>query len=219
MTTKNIHQLDQLFSGIDIDADEIAIWDNSDAVTERALAELLLSEYGTRSIIHDELLASDGTFDIQNIPATYSALEIIAYLRSDYASVAFDTVLLRLNNDSGNNYDCAFWMIDPNGSTTGLADDGAGIANAVFLCPTINAPANYFGSFTLEIPAYANTTGYKSLYADGYLPNNPAGGGLWRFIVGAAWRNTSAIDRVQATLKNGTNFIAGSRITLYGLNS
>lgn len=219
MAQKNIHDLDQLLSGIDFDADELALWDADAAVTKRILAKLLMAEYGTQAIIYDETLMIAGSFDIQNIPATFAHLKLFSYLRTDNATT-YDGGIIQFNNDSGNNYDATWFSVNANGNLLGTGGDGAGIDHIRYLDASgAGAPANYYGSANLQIPNYANASNYKTCHGDSFRVRAFDGGSLNRSIFGGVWRNIAPINRIQIHPDVGTEFVVGSRVVLYGLNA
>lgn len=77
--------------------------------------------------------------------------------------------------------------------------------------PAANALANWLGVYEISVPFYAGTfiKPYTMIRLGGPNLQAPAGGGYWN--------NTAAIDRVAASLSLG-NFVAGSRLMVYGYN-
>jgi hypothetical protein len=145
----------------------------------------------------------------------YAHLRIVTYLRSDRASQT-DNLAIRFNNDTGANYDYI------ESYTTGAAaynnSEGLGLTRAaVGLCPGSNATANRFGTGEMLIGNYTGTTNYKSMtYSSSAATGTTTGLLYWDQGLGH-WRSASAINRVQIFPWSGTNWKAGSRLTIYAL--
>ena len=61
------------------------------------------------------------------------------------------------------------------------------------------------------MPNYAGTAFMKNYRAESFCPS-------WAMAVGGQWASTAAITRVTLVPLGGTNFVTGSRVTLYGLS-
>jgi hypothetical protein len=146
------------------------------------------------------------------IAGTASHLRVVALVRTTQAVVA-STVLLTLNNDTGNNYDrvrTETINATVNGATTVAAANvavscaGASVGNASLFTPII-----------FEIPCYVQTAAHKSGVFSSGIPDSTAANA--RADNGSfLWRNTAAISRLALTAGSG-NLAAGSRVTVYGM--
>lgn len=215
---KVIGGLTELASGIDFDADSIPLYDADAAMPKRILAKLLMQEYGTRAVIHDETLAVDGTFDIQNIPATFAHLELIMYLRSDFASPD-DWAVMRFNGDSGANYSYAHVFFAASDAMFWDALHGEAKTYVRFVIPGDTALSNSFVSSSYNIPNYANTIGLKAGHGESFDYVNTIDQAVRVGKFGGTWKSVAAINRITITPLDGTKFKAGSRISIYGLNA
>jgi hypothetical protein len=154
------------------------------------------------------------SFDFQSIPATYKALKIVVVARSDRASNNSDGVLLKMNNDGGNNY---VGVIQWGGATPGWTQQNT--AGAPTLCTYVGAAtstADWFSHTEITIPNYANTSIFKPWQARG-MQLVASATNIWIYDGGGAWLSTSAISRVTIYPQLGSNFKQYSRATLYGL--
>lgn len=170
-----------------------------------------------RPIAYSLLTIDAASIDVTSIAATSSALRIVASLRSDRAAT-LDLVKLRLNNDTGNNYQDAFAVIS-NGSVSGNSDDAANGA-AVGEVPAATAPANTFGPVEIVIPDYANGARHKGFTFASFGPGADAiGANMVAFLGGGRWKNVAAANRVTLLPYFGTVWKAGSSVAIYSMGA
>lgn len=164
--------------------------------------------------IADSLLTGDAaTVIFSSIPADFAHLLLVTQARGTNASLNVSG-RLRLNGDTGNNYDSS----NVAGTGTSVAaGEGFGVSSLdVGEAPGGTATGSIFGASLTLIPDYVNATRNKTaltLVTRKAAPNTTA----FRIeIVGAAWRNNSAIVSVTFFFSSG-NIVTGSRFTLYGM--
>lgn len=164
------------------------------------------------TVLYDQTLAANDAFDIQNIPQGYRNLLIVGQVRTTESAI-ISAIITRFNGDSGSNYD--YQYIIGRNTTASVIDAQA--ASFIFIgCPGASAGAGVFGSFMALIPNYAATVAEKSISAFGGYSDEAATGGESGTYTGH-WRNTAAITSIQM-IGNATGlFLAGSRLTVYGL--
>lgn len=75
--------------------------------------------------------------------------------------------------------------------------------------------AGYFSTGTFTISNYASTSQYKSVVGSAHKPSDNGAGAQFTGTYGGSWTNTAAINSIR--LDPGSNFVAGSTFTLYGL--
>lgn len=169
---------------------------------------------GDLTLLSDTVLGADAaSIDITGISAAYKHLQIVASLRSAEASVSVDQGNLTFNNDAGANY------YQQSVFALGVAEDGAeGLAQAAFLSswPAATATAEFFGPYTATILNYASTTMRKSINWQLGLLRGKTTGLLYVYSVSGHWDSAAAIDRL-TFFATGSNVLAGSRVTIYGL--
>jgi hypothetical protein len=175
---------------------------------------------GGMTLIETKLLAApSASFDFTSISAIYSHLKIILHGRSAYGTGASDPIVLRFNNDTGNNYD--YRPIAGYTDTTVNAV-GAQATDGIFLgsISLSTATAGMAGSAEIIIPNYKETVFRKNCISTYFCesaqstPNTDMRIG----IGGGHWRNTDAINRITIFLDSNGNFIIGSMASLYGLS-
>ena len=167
-------------------------------------------------LLHEETLGADtASFDVTSISGNYKHLKLIFQLRG---TTAAGTVALnmRFNNDSGANYYRERFDVAA-GSTASDADSGTtSFVDAASIAAS-TATANKATSGEILIPNYATTTFFKEyVLAMHTSSSNVDGGQLLRFS-GGTWNSTAAITRV-TIFPASDNLLAGSRLTIYGLN-
>lgn len=161
-------------------------------------------------------LTSSGALSFTSIPSTYTDIILVASCEGSYGTSTYDQVEIRFNNDTGTNY--SYITLGSNsGSVTGNR-----ASNQTFIAATTNSAPTFDGkvsSLIMQLNNYSNTTTYKTaILRDNYLGSN-AGDGI-DFNVGL-WRSQSAINRIDLKVSSsgGTNFLAGSTFTLYGITA
>jgi hypothetical protein len=157
-------------------------------------------------------LSADGNFDFQSIPQTYTSLRIVGLVRSNEIADR-PTVCLRVNGDTGNNYDShdiqSVGTVPAAGEIYGLNLGSAGNA------PGANAPTGSFGLVELDIHHY--TLAINKLIAARTECKWGTTAGKMRTALNAIyWRSNTAITSVQI-FSNAGSYIAPSKLTLYGI--
>jgi len=160
------------------------------------------------TLIESKTLATAAaSIEFTSIPQTFTDLVIFSSLRSDRASVV-EIVKLEFNN-----------------STTGysyqeLVGDGSSPASSngsytrFALIPGTSNTANTFSNDLNYIPNYTGST-TKSFSTDSVSENNATT--AYANIAANLWTGTSAITSFKLINFFGTNFIAGSTVSLYGV--
>lgn len=154
-----------------------------------------------------ELTAAAGTLcDFQNIPAGYDHLELVFTGASDRNTDALREVALRVNNDSGNNYNM---QSGRDGVYTQLIGTTRIVAGAID-----GATTAMRSSGRINIFEYARAQA-RMVLGDGYFTQT---GALTEQTIRGDWNNlTDAINRVTLFVNGGTVLFAiGSRAYLYG---
>jgi hypothetical protein len=153
-----------------------------------------------------------------NIPQTYKHLKLVMQLRSDWAATTQVGCFLRLNNDSAGHYN---YM----GTTSlGAAPNvTSGFGNTFVNCgyvPGAGVGNTDFGIAEILLTDYTGTTAnvYKQFLSACGFASTAAGSSGWGSILGSWQVAATAITRFQIFPENSTNWIIGSRFTLYGLN-
>lgn len=175
--------------------------DNFNKGVVRPIAEILLG-------------SPAASLDFQSIPADFVHLMVVHALRSDQA-VVISGLTMRFNNDTTANYD--FQTLDGLAATPSASEGLAQTSMTVGGVPGANANANYFGAGAIFITNYGGVTGNKSYIAIASAKGGGSTSTIQTRLVGGGWRTTGvAINRITIATA-GTNVVAGSRATLYGM--
>jgi hypothetical protein len=116
-----------------------------------------------------------------------------------------------------------FGFMTVNGSTASLSrrnlqgtgsitESGSGSDNVFFFGQGDGTTANTFDNIQIYIPNYTGSTN-KSFNIDGVTENNATG--AIQFLFAGLRSNTAAITSL--AIGNGTNFVAGTTVSLYGI--
>ena len=150
-----------------------------------------------------------------SIPGTYSGL-MIQFSGRVTDSAAAENLNIQFNGDTGANYFSQSVQANQS-SATGSASNATGtpfIAGVTGASANANRPA----LVTIEIPNYAGTTFFKMASAkEAYFSATGTNNALSSGVVGMEWENTGAITSVKLIDGGGGNYVAGSTVTLYGL--
>lgn len=168
------------------------------------------------TVLFDETKGADAaTFDTGagGFSTSLAHLLVVAQLRTTEA-IVISSAVVTLNNDSGANYDAQ--VVRGRDVTASAVDGQAGATQFNVIAPGASAAAGVFGAQLLVVPNYAATVAEKSALAIGGFADEAAAGG----DAGARtyhWRSTAAVTRLIFTAGSASNFLAGSRVTVYGV--
>lgn len=168
-------------------------------------------------ILDSTLGASAASFDTNtilggNISGTYTCLLAQVQGRCDAGSV--QQLRIRFNNDSGANYDRQ--QVAGSSASASAEQAIAQTSARIATFPGTDAPAGATGTAFLEIPNYSGTTFHKMAVSKCMLVYS--GTPLYEIeVLGMRWRDTSAVTRIQLLMGDGSNMIAGTRFTLWGV--
>lgn len=151
--------------------------------------------------------------DLTSIPGTYRHLLLLLYARGDTAATT-TTVLLRLNNDSGANYDLQ--TLSGNAAAAAASESFAATSVNMGGMPAASAGSNLFNQYAITVLSYADATSEKLLRSNMARKIGTASGNLLIDDRLGAWRSTAAITRITLTPGAG-NFAIGTVATLYGV--
>lgn len=171
-------------------------------------------------LIEKKVLASPGTIEFTSIPDTYTHLKIVVNARGTYADPTLgygDLLFLRINGDTGNNYDYL------QSAYVGGAGELSGGSNGYGACYVgritgAQATTDYSSCNVIDIPSYKDTVFFKAIHA--LSTRQPYSNSSTYSIIGKhgnIWKSTNAITSILLYGNNSANFIAGSTASLYGL--
>lgn len=152
------------------------------------------------------LTSASASVSFTSIPSTYT--DLIVVINAAVASGSGD-VLMTFNGDTSNNY--TYLTMTGNGSTAVSARSTS----------RANIPCDYNGWLTttlaenciIHIMNYYNTTTFKTVLTRA----NNAGVGI--DLNTGVWRSRTAINQITFINNAGSNYIAGSTFSLYGIKA
>jgi hypothetical protein len=143
--------------------------------------------------------------------STYKHLQIRATARSSRADTA-DQHSIRLNGDTGSNY--AWHYMESRTGTSTVGSDGAGSQTDIFgsWLPAASATSNAFGAFVLDILDPYSTSKNKTIrMLNGAQTFNV-------ISLGSGFRNnTESLTSITIGSRLSSNYVAGSRFSIYGI--
>jgi hypothetical protein len=152
-----------------------------------------------------------GTITFSSIPSTYKHLQIRSMFRSGLA-IAEDTVIMRFNGDSGNNY--SYHFLFGNGSTANASGNSGTSFIYPWATPGSTFLSNSFGVQVTDLLDYSSTTKNKTTRTLGAYDDNSTGGRI--ALASGAWYNTSAVTSISITTV-GNSITQYSSFALYGI--
>lgn len=156
---------------------------------------------------------TSGGVNFQNIPQTFTHLQIRAFWRSTFAAVA-DGFIVRLNANTTNH---TFHWLQGDGSSATSGNTLNGNAFRFTHAPGANATSGVFGIAIIDLLDYTNTNKLKTMRGLAGFDNN--GSGQVALESGLYYVNTNAIDQITLFPNNSNDFVTGTRIDLYGITT
>lgn len=187
--------------------------------TSRILYKSLLM--GNPAVVNDKgsvtplsvftLSSAQANVEFTNIPQTYKHLQIRVLSRDDRAATV-NSVIYRLNGDTGSNY--AYHILAGDGSNASAAAVTSSAFTYGMLQTSASTTSNIFTAAVIDILDYSNTNKNTTIRTLQGFDSN--GGGGIRLNSGL-WRNTAAVTSFRLYPDGSANFIANSSFALYGI--
>lgn len=148
------------------------------------------------------------TFDISSLGSSFKHLQVRTVAQSTHTG--YEGLRLRFNGDSGTNYSTHYLF--GTGSSVGYGGQASTTGAYVGLASPSSA-SNNFGASVVTINDFASSTKNKTTMAHS--------GVRWTSsestIHSGAWYNTAPITSLTFYGDTGATFIAGTRISIYGI--
>lgn len=163
-----------------------------------------------REVVSYSSLGADGTFSFSSLDGSdFDRYEIIAGVRSDYASTQ-DNALLTVNGDTtASNYLCSYRWDGLSATAGNYGQRNVGEVTAA------NATANMYGMLRITIIGGDGTTWNTNIFSRATEPRSTTVGRHNECFV--QWNNTAEITSLDLDPQSGTNFVAGSHAVLIGV--
>lgn len=157
-----------------------------------------------------ELSSTQANIVFSNIPQTYTDLYIVFSGRSDRGNAVFDNIRIMPNGTTTN---VSSRILFGSGTGTGSSTEAyiTGYANGALATASNHSNSNiYIANYT--------TSANKVAYMESAVENNNATSALTA-ISGGIWLSSAAITSITLDQGDGSNWLAGTSATLYGIKS
>jgi hypothetical protein len=167
-------------------------------------------------LIASQVLASPASsITFSAIPGTFNHLRLMGVIASANAGES-DSLLVRLNGDSGGNYVRAEMRVVNGGSPSSLLSTGQASLDNLTVAGG-QATAGQASPVLVDIPCYAQTTFFKQVWMAGGFSDQATSSSDVTFGVGLAqWLNTAAVTSITVSCNAG-NSVTGTALYLYGV--
>jgi len=153
--------------------------------------------------------AASVTFsNLGDYSSTYRHLQVRTLARVSGATT--ETLLIRLNGDTGSNY--SWHGLSGNGSAVSSFALTSNSYMGIGIHPGTNSSANIFGPTVIDFLDTYSTTKNKTARSLGGMN----GAATTVRLHSGLWQSTSSLTSIQV-FSEVTNFVAGSRFSLYGI--
>ena len=162
------------------------------------------------AIASQTLGSNTSAVTFSSIPATYTDLVLLTFIRTIHGATQSVDCYLRINGDTGSNYSRTYLAGNGTSAISGRESNQTRIG--AFYGPGGGATSNSFAAQVLHIPSYANTNVFKTVLA----VIGHAGDATGRVV--GLWRSTSAITSLEIAPASET-MVTGSTFSLYGIKA
>lgn len=154
------------------------------------------------------LNASAASVTFSSIPQTgYTDLKVVVSARSDRVDTS-DNIIISFNGSTAN---LSYRYLQGSGAS---ATSSSGSTGYVGTLDGNTATSNTFGNAEIYIPNYTGST-FKSVSSDSVDETNATN--AYATLTATLWSNTAAITSINLKPQVGSNFVAGSTFSLYGI--
>jgi hypothetical protein len=174
---------------------------------------------GSFDLLETQILGSSTssvTFSsLSTYSATYKHLQIRYVAKSDRSSGdGNDAMIMTLNGDTGANYNSHILQGDGSAVNSGFET----YQNAMEYTYIAGTGGNTTGAFACGVMDLLDAFSTSKFKTRRTLVNNSLGGSFKTVALSSAlWRNTAAISSITFDQRYGSNFVTGSRFSLYGI--
>ena len=175
-------------------------------------------DFGAMQRIASTTLGSDGTISFSNIPQTYQDLFISIYGRGTGTTNSFGNATFFGSYANGDATSCSYTSLRGDGSSASSTRQTGQAYFVAGALPNANATSGIFGSATMHILNYSNTSTFKTILTRSSFDMNGSGG-TWLTVT--LYSKTPAITSLifyDPTIA-GNALKAGTQISLYGIKA
>ena len=154
-----------------------------------------------------------------SIASSYDHLYLVASIRSERVAVNEEMAITLNGSTSTSDYSSRYLKATGSGAPTAHhATTGDYGSWKYGQAPGTTALADTFAAWTLWIPNYADTVGFKSGILNVASENNTTASDTWLVMALAGlFHSTAAIDEIEIVCFNGADIAEFSTFTLYGV--
>lgn len=171
------------------------------------------ADSGYQRMLADTTLGiATATIDITSIVQTFAHLELVIAARGDTAATNAG-IILRINNDSAASYGGQ----EENGAAA-TASAGEAVSQTSIplgVMPAATGAATMFCVTRVLLPDYTNAARAKSVVFENFAAWGITTGTMNVRVGGGVYTGTAAVTRI-TLIPSAGNFLAGTRVTLYG---
>ena len=173
---------------------------------------------GSFDLLETQVLGSSAasvTFSsLSTYASTYKHLQIRYVAKSDRSSGdGNDAMIMTLNGDSGANYNSHILIGD--GAVNSGFETYQNAMEYTYIAGTGGNITGAFGTGVMDLLDAFSTSKFKTRRA--FWGNSLGGSYKAVGLSSAMWRNTAAISSITFDQRYGSNFVTGSRFSLYGI--
>ena len=153
-----------------------------------------------------------------SIASSYDHLYLEASIRSERVAINEEMAITLNGSTSTSDYSSLYLYAESTTPSAGHATTGDFGSWKYGQAPAANALADTFAAWTLWIPNYADTVGFKSGILNVASENNSTTADQWQVMALAGlFHSTAAIDEIEIVCFNGADIAEFSTFTLYGV--
>lgn len=152
------------------------------------------------------LSSATASYTFSSIPSTYTDLILVVNAGT---SSSGQSIGMRFNSDSGNNYSSTDLVADASGPASGRTTSTSFIR---VVGRGIGTDTTLIDNGVTNILNYSNSATYKPV-----LNRSNVSGGVIMCV--AQWRSTAAITSITIFGEGPSNLITGTTLTLYGITA
>lgn len=172
-------------------------------------------ETSSYELISTNIVSGSSTtvLEFTSIPQSYKHLQVRYTNRTSASSTGQASTRLGFNGNYAGNF--TYHRLYGNGSSV-LSEGGTGLNVSITGFVTgANAATNNFAAGVIDILDYSSTTKYKTFRSLAGLTASTDN--RVSLASGVFLQNTNALTSMFFSFDDGTNFVAGSRFSLYGI--
>ena len=166
------------------------------------------------------LTSNQTSVSFNNIPQTYSYLQLRVCARTNRSTYNIDGLRIQFNNDSSSRYSYHNISADPSTAGTAVATaGGASQTNILIGQIGTTVSTNTYGIAVADILDYANTNKFTTSRSLAGVETNGGAAGYsgYHGLYGGCWLNADPVTSITLFTDTSSAFQANSSFTLYGV--